>query len=201
MKTYTAENGIPFAVRILNEGDSYGLNDSLTYNKDNKHEPFKGSPMIEFYDTRYDHTKYGQFVARYYWKTLFDGLPHNQGINLHGGVPDWSIDGNTYSRIMNDLISEIVDKKIVAPIEQNKHITDIYDNFGESLDRYTIFTDDEYDDGNFICLSCSDDPTHPLGFSQFSEGKPGDHCGVKIAFSDLPENVQKHVNKRLGANQ
>ena len=49
-----------FNVRYLNNGDKYGLKDNLIADR----------PMVEFYDSKYPHTQYGQFVSRYYVSTI-----------------------------------------------------------------------------------------------------------------------------------
>jgi hypothetical protein len=75
-----------FNVRIVNKGDKYGLNNCLTHEGD--------KPLVEFYDTRYPHTEFGQFVSRYYVETILgdDGYgPKDGGLNLHGGVPEWTV--------------------------------------------------------------------------------------------------------------
>lgn len=76
-----------WAVRIVEKGDKYGLNDCL----DND-----GKPLVEFYDTRYEHTDLGQFVSRYLLGTLADG---EGGLNLYGGVTDWYINDPCGNRI------------------------------------------------------------------------------------------------------
>lgn len=44
---------------------------------------------IRFYDGRYMHTEYGQFVSEYHIDTI---LNHgNYGLNLDFGIPEWSI--------------------------------------------------------------------------------------------------------------
>jgi hypothetical protein len=43
----------------------------------------------------------------------------------------------------------------------------------------------------------SDNPTHPLGFSQYSTCMEGKHLGELIQFDELPEEVQKHLLDRL----
>jgi hypothetical protein len=75
-----------FNVRVVNKGDKYGLNNVLTHNED--------KPLVEFYDVRYPHTEFGQFVSRYYVSTILgdDGYgPKDSGLNLHGGVPEWTV--------------------------------------------------------------------------------------------------------------
>jgi len=83
--------GTPWLVRIVREGDRYGLRDSLIHDN--------ARPMVEFYDLRHMHTERGQFVGRYYVETL-QGHPVGRGLSLDGGVPSWTIDGGTFSRVM-----------------------------------------------------------------------------------------------------
>jgi len=71
-----------FNVLIIRKGDAYGLNSCLTHDED--------EPLVEFYDARYPHTEHGQFVSRYYLKTL---LKNDEcGISLDCGRPDMSLD-------------------------------------------------------------------------------------------------------------
>ena len=62
-----------FNVRIVNKGDKYGREFCLTHDTD--------KPMVEFYDRRYPHTQYGQFVSSYDVGTL---LGHD---GFYGGEP------------------------------------------------------------------------------------------------------------------
>ena len=94
---YKAANGVPFTMRLVDTGDSYGLNDCLT--NDNP-------PMIEFYDARYTREPYGprgQFVQRYYVETLATIKP-GAGLNLDNGVADWTIDGATLDTMLRDAL-------------------------------------------------------------------------------------------------
>lgn len=70
-----------FNVRIVFKGDAYGLNGCLTHEKD--------EPLVEFYDSRYPHTEWGQFVSRYYVSTILQR--RNDGLCLDGGVEAWSV--------------------------------------------------------------------------------------------------------------
>ena len=78
-----------FNVRIVNNGDKYGREFCLTHDED--------KPMVEFYDRRYPHTQYGQFVSRYYVGTLlgyegFYGGEPTGGLCLDGGnAKEWSV--------------------------------------------------------------------------------------------------------------
>lgn len=76
-----------FNVRIVRKGDRYGRDFCLTHDKEDE-------PLVEFYDTRYPHTEYGQFVSRYYVSTLLSDKgngPKNTGLCLDGGVPSWTV--------------------------------------------------------------------------------------------------------------
>lgn len=92
-KTLTAANGVAFTARIVLDCQRYGLDDCLVHS---------GEPLVEFYDTRYPETDYGQFVSSYFvasimmWDSYMDeGDARGRGLNLDGGVPIWTIDGAT----------------------------------------------------------------------------------------------------------
>ncbi len=71
-------------------------------------------------------------------------------------------------------------------------IVQVYDNGGETSDRYTI----GFKDGS--CLALSDDCDHPEGDSELCSYYIGSEClGKEISFSELPLNVQRHVRKKL----
>ena len=82
-----------FNVRIVSRGDKYGLNFSLTHNED--------MPLVEFYDSRYPHTEYGQFVSRYYLDTIInrEGL----GLSLDAGVTAWTVPAEAMSELIKTL--------------------------------------------------------------------------------------------------
>lgn len=84
----------------------------------------------------------------------------------------------------------------------------IYDNGGETVDRYTVLTKIWHLTFNhrlsyfpvkvFDSLNLSDDPDHPTyGISQWSEAIDGKHLGKEIKLKDLPQNVQDHITLRL----
>lgn len=78
----------------------------------------------------------------------------------------------------------------------------IFDNGGATIDRYTVFfkyswarKQDEY-----AFLGLSDNPDHPQGFSQWGlwNRQPEDWVAQEeIKFSELPENVQRNVLRRM----
>lgn len=95
-----AANGTRFAVRVLHRGDTYGATGALV----NDHD----TPLVEFYDLDQvaTHGRTGQFVSRYYAHTLLGTGPHagerigtTAGIDLHGGVPAWSVDRVTAAHV------------------------------------------------------------------------------------------------------
>lgn len=80
----------------------------------------------------------------------------------------------------------------------------IYDNGGETFDRYTVVYDNEWhiktgheEDKLYECLSMSENPTHPQGVGQHSSCQNGDHLGKKITFEELPLKCKEVVNKEL----
>lgn len=82
-----------FNVRILRQGESYGLDDCLTH-KERK-------PLVEFYDYRYrnDEWKRGQFVSRYYAETILEHDPNN-ALRWMEGFRAWTVspdpEGNSH---------------------------------------------------------------------------------------------------------
>lgn len=82
-----------------------------------------------------------------------------------------------------------------------QNILKIYDNGGETYDRYTIVLQNRrYFNGDWLyqCLGLSEDPTYPqYGFSQWGECIPGRHLGKIIQWKDLPEKVRTHAKERL----
>lgn len=108
--TVTATNAtgkVPFVARILRRGDRYGLDNVLTWDEER--------PGVEFYDARYPHTRFGQFVARYYVHTIQEQAPgHHKtvaetGLDLMGYEPAWKIDGQTMWLVRSWLYHETGD--------------------------------------------------------------------------------------------
>jgi hypothetical protein len=76
----------------------------------------------------------------------------------------------------------------------------IYDNGGETFDRYTVYYSGPgtRERRNMrMCLGMSEDPFSPLGFCQHSSGQVGKHNGKRIKFSQLPIDCQKAVKNDL----
>ena len=83
-----------WAVRIVEKEDKYGLDDCLVN---------EGKPLVEFYDTRYEHTDLGQLVSRYFIDTLIDG---EGGLYLDGCEPEWTIHRPCMNRIRDWLLRQ-----------------------------------------------------------------------------------------------
>lgn len=91
MSFIKSANGIMWRWHIVKAGDDYGLNNCLIND---------GPPQVEFYDVKpFDGE---QLVSRYYLSTILD-IDAGLGLNLHGGVPAWQIDGETMDIIKNQL--------------------------------------------------------------------------------------------------
>ena len=84
-------------------------------------------------------------------------------------------------------------------ITKPETLRSIWDNEGETYDRYSIVLNDYYDRAETMreCLGLSHNPTHPCGFSQFSGAMEGEHLGKKKEWNELPGNIQKHIINRL----
>ena len=99
------QDHIDWTVRLVLKGDHYGLDDVLTHTGID--------PLVEFYDRRYMHTEFGQFVSRYYLSTLYTDRGGSfvsrqaRGLDLHGGVPDWSISAEGMTLVYDWLDSVI----------------------------------------------------------------------------------------------
>ena len=70
-------------------------------------------------------------------------------------------------------------------------IAKVYDNGGQSFDRYTIIFESHGD-----ALGLSDNCDNPQGFSQFGVAVEGRHLGREISLAGLPENVRRHIRER-----
>ena len=81
-------SGITWACRIVETGDSYGRDGCLIN---------QNSPMVEFYDTRYEFDDLGQFVSRYYVDTLTKS--HNGKLCLDEAIKAWTIYDDCFGRI------------------------------------------------------------------------------------------------------
>lgn len=69
--TITTERGIPFMV-------VYGK-------RQYRDGSYSDNAVVSFYDRRYNHTKYGQFVSDYNLETMLQ-RSNGWGLNLYGGT-------------------------------------------------------------------------------------------------------------------
>jgi hypothetical protein len=75
----------------------------------------------------------------------------------------------------------------------------IYDNGGETFDRYTVvYLNEPEGRGLFAARGMSESPSHPQGFGQCCSAMPGEHLGQSIAFDDLPIECRRLVLSDLG---
>ncbi|MGU4699058.1 hypothetical protein K6L09_20545 [Burkholderia cepacia] len=91
-------NGITFNVRLVEQGDSYGKDNCMIHEKED--------PLVEFYDSRYKKgfNEHGQFVSRYYLSTLTEP-GRTGGLQLEGGIPEWSISNEGMQQVKDWLKS------------------------------------------------------------------------------------------------
>ena len=94
-------------IRVTNDNN---ITFNVVLSKDKKDQN-----LVSFYDTRYNHTQYGQFVGRYYANTLL-GLEgwssrgssiRDRGLNLHGGIDDWSINADNANHVVDFIEGKI----------------------------------------------------------------------------------------------
>lgn len=96
-----------YNIRVVFTGDKYGRNDCLV--NDN-------APMVEFYDTRFDHPEWmgrGQLVSRYYLETIKCG-DYSNGLSLDGGIPEWTVSADEMRCIQRFLFGVINEPKVTA---------------------------------------------------------------------------------------
>lgn len=76
-------------------------NDSgVTFNVRIKKSDTEGRDSVNFYDTRYDFTEYGQFVTSYYAFTLLEGGDYSRGLSLDAGVETWDVSSENMKEIL-----------------------------------------------------------------------------------------------------
>jgi hypothetical protein len=86
LRSVTNHRGVAFNVVVVPTGARYGLEDRLVANSD----------QVEFYDSRYPHTEFGQFVARYNLDIFVPGasewsIKPGRGVDLVGYEPAWKL--------------------------------------------------------------------------------------------------------------
>jgi len=111
----TNDEGKVFLVKIVRQGETYGRNGCLVNDSvDPDGKPY--GAMVEFYDSTRPNCDptfpgHGQFASRYYASTLLDeNRCQTAGLNLHGGVPAWSLDAGAFNEAMKfaaDYLNEV----------------------------------------------------------------------------------------------
>lgn len=81
------KTGIPMRAILIPAGETQPNHDV----QPDKHE------LIQFYDSRYDHTPDGQFISEYRTETFLTNTGH--GIDLYGSEKDWTIDARTWALV------------------------------------------------------------------------------------------------------
>lgn len=77
----------------------------------------------------------------------------------------------------------------------------IYDDGGKTWDRYTIIPPRwarecrERAPGTWTAIGASANPFHPQGYGQHVSATPGPHLGKRIAWADLPPDVQRFARQ------
>ena len=74
----------------------------------------------------------------------------------------------------------------------------VYDNGGETLDRYTIFKRPVTFNGMCEYLGTCETG---ISFSQFGQAVPGRHLGKIVSFTGLNYTLKMHVKKRFSGSQ
>jgi len=84
--------------------------------------------------------------------------------------------------------------------EHGLHIHSVWDNEGETFDRYTVVYKGAGTierDGTRMCVGMSKYPFDPQGFGSHSSCMPGNHLGKRIEIKDLPEDCRKLVEQDM----
>ncbi|MFS0885078.1 hypothetical protein [Aeromicrobium sp. 179-A 4D2 NHS] len=94
-------NGTPFNVRFIPAGSKEYNFATGEYTRDADHD------VIAFFDARYGFTPHGQHVSTYRAEDLIEG-DRGVGLNLHGGIDDWTLDAESTDGIKGwaGLVSE-----------------------------------------------------------------------------------------------
>jgi predicted RNA-binding Zn-ribbon protein involved in translation (DUF1610 family) len=100
-------------------------------------------------------------------------------------------------RNTGEVYRNAVEKRAPKPSKKiiEKSNPRIYDNGGETIDRYTLI------DRQNGMHGFNSEPYHPQGFGQFAgdfQGGSTKHLGKKVHISTLSPNAQKFVNERNG---
>ena len=85
-------------------------------------------------------------------------------------------------------------------IDGKRYVCRIYDNGGETFDRYTIAFKGHRSFGGmeYPYLAASSDPFHGFGQHGWSSNYlDGKHLGKRVAFEDVPKPVRQFIRQEL----
>lgn len=99
--------GIPFRVRLLREGESYGLDNQVRHDRPDA--------LVEIYDFRHrnESQPLGQFVSRYYASTFLRRV--TGGLDLQGDVDDWKLTSKNMAEARSWVSSELDNPWVPIP--------------------------------------------------------------------------------------
>lgn len=186
----TAENGVPFVVRRVDAGDKYGLENCLTY----PHKTDSPAPLIEFYDARYPHTEFGQFVSRYNQSTLM-AKERGTGINLHGGVPQWQMDGKSLDAALA-AVASIGDGNRTTIVVHGREFNALYFDGEEKTNKFLSGFGGEafgviHSDATGAFVACLTDKGNELKAAQIAKSKAIQKTQRHGAGAIIPTNARK----------
>lgn len=130
---------IPFNVRLIEYGESYGLNGAVTHNS--------YDPLIRFYDGRYadpegksiSFTELGQFTGgSYYLSTLLEGIEErnpNMGLSLDMSSDVWKISPDNLKLVLDEYKNYF--DNLIIPEAEFKDDFYTWDELGK---RYSVIT-------------------------------------------------------------
>lgn len=79
-------------------------------------------------------------------------------------------------------------------MKQPKLIRSIWDNEGETLDRYTVVLNEKERDGTYMALGLDH---NAVAFSQFTSAIEGKHLGKRVTWDSLTDDLKNHIIGRL----
>lgn len=125
-------------VHLVMPDGHYGLNDAVTYEREEADKHGHGLPLVEFYDTSQNPVTFpgGQFVSRYYMSTLlglddspwsvFDDIRNiakgGGSLGLEGSVPAWTV-GPEELKVVADYLEEAAASLGVDVGESDDHFS------------------------------------------------------------------------------
>ena len=81
--------------------------------------------------------------------------------------------------------------------DKKLEIHSIWDNGGETFDRYTVYYNEKERSGYHTGRGMSEHPCAPNGVGCCTTGRPGKHTGKKVHFYDLPKDCRELIDRDL----